>query len=186
MKTTARTTLPDNPHEQPIYEWKRSRVPVYYFAIILLFVNGSLWGLIPFPELIKAGAPGMVLLVIPVIFLLLSIICMLMVSVSTRGDVYFYEQYAESRGLFLPFVKQNIIYYDKMHVHILKEPDWIMEMKPVSGTLSYYETPPKLWSYIRLRAYHSENIGFSLALNSEVMEFIKTKAQSVSYYKFMW
>ena len=94
------------------------------------------------------------------------------------GDMYFYEQRVEMRH-FLPFMKRRVIYYDKMHVHI---------MKNGAIALNHYATWPKFWEspYTQFKATIFDQIGFSsLFCNPEIREFLKTKAQSVSHYGLM-
>jgi len=106
------------------------------------------------------------------------------------GDIHFYERYVEIRRL-LPFMKRQVIYYDMMHVHIMEGTGLVI--------LNHYETLPRFWKspYTWLKIYYSDSILFYfitpetelpwkaslllLAANLEVVEFIKTKAQSVTY-----
>ena len=182
IKKPARTRLPDNTHKQPVYELRQSRLPFYQITIVLLVINAGLWWLIPFSQLIKESAQEIVIvLAMPVIFLLACIWFVL--RISTRGDVYFYEGYVERRGL-LQFMKRRVMYYEKMHVYIVKRPDSIVLMPPVFATLTYRETSPKLWSYKQVRANHFENINLLFNHNHEleIVEFLKTKTRSVNYY----
>ena len=180
IKTPARTTLPGN--EQPIYELKhpsryqetsRSFKCLFYFlAFIFLFGSVLIWR-VNVSGLIKAGGPEMVIgLVIVVIYPLACI--MVLASMIGSGYIYFYERYVEIRR-FLPFMKRLVIYYDKMHVHI-------GNMGRV--TLNHYEAQPKLWKspYIWFKANFFDVIYFPLNYDFEILEFVKTKAQSVNYY----
>ena len=183
IKMTTRTTLPGNTHEQPLYAMEQSRFEVYFAAVLLLLINGCLWLVCPVSELIKDVAPEMVAL--HVIFSLADIVFLAIIV--RAGDIYFYDRYVEMRR-FLPFMKRSVIYYDKMHVHVAKGPNWFSRLASV--TLSHYKALPKFLKspYTWLKAYYSENIGFSysdsnfgLIYDSEVLEFVKTKAQSVNY-----
>jgi len=181
IKTPPGTTLSGNPHEQSVYELEQNKWLRWFAYYVLIPLNAFLWWIISLPDLIKEGTFAIVIvLTMPVIILLLSIICVVMIS--KHGDVYFYERHVETRGLF-PFSKQKIIYYDKMHVHILKHPDWNGMLESI--VFSYYKTPPKFWKspYIWLKAKFSENIVLLFTYNRdpEIMEFIKAKAQSINY-----
>ena len=168
MKTTERTTLPDKTHEQPVYELKLSRWLVYFGAVLLLLCNGFLWWLVPFPELIKERALGTL-----IILVMLTLACIMSILMTpTYGDLYFYERHVET-GSFLPFVKRKTIYYDKMHLYVRKDGIVI---------LSHFEARPKFCPYTRLRAYHSESINLPRTYDPEILEFVKTKAQSVNYH----
>ena len=117
MKTPARTTLPDNPYEQPVYEMKRSIFfgwGIYFAAATVPIINCYLWWLLCFDPLTRFTAqPGALAVLVAV-----SLVCVLWVAIMiAAGDVYFYERYVEIRR-FLPFMKQRIIYYDKMYIHI--------------------------------------------------------------------
>ena len=189
MKTTTRTTLPDNTHEQPIYEVKHShtlqsklfiKYGFYFLATILLLVNVFMWKTDAFTKLIGgAGGLGMAIrLVMMALFSLLSIFVLAIMA--TPGDIYFYERYVEIRRI-LPFMKRYVIYYDKMHVHIVEGTSFVI--------LNHYETLPKFWKspYTWLKAIYFANIGlantrFTLFYDPKILEFVKTKAQSVTYY----
>ena len=98
MKTTTRTTLPDNTHEQPVYELKYEKTvdelfrPIFYLlAAIFLLISPFAWRVDPIPRLIKEGGPGMVIgLVIPMIVPLCNILFLAIAS--TAGNVYIYER----------------------------------------------------------------------------------------------
>ena len=162
MKTTTQTILPDNNHEhkQPIYEVKRSRgvkIYAYFVAFILLFTY-FYWG-------------GGLILWISGAILLASV-----------RDIYFYEGYVETRSLLPSFMNREVISYDKMHVHIYKRHDRIR--------LNHYETLPKLWespyAWLKTKFYPSILLACSPRYcTPEMLEFIKTKAQSISYYTSM-
>ena len=181
MKTTTRTTLPDSTHEQPVHELKLSkwaRYLLYFMIVSLLFFGCFFWWFCYFnlsPELVKAGEPGAIAVIFLVMFSLGGIVYV--ASMATVGDIYFYERYVEIRR-FLPFMKRLVIYYDKMHVHI-------GHMGRVN--LNHYETQPKFWKspYTWLKASILDVIYFPLNYDFEILEFVKTKAQSVSYYNFM-
>ena len=133
MKTPERTILPDNTHEQLIYELELIRWHDYYaLAVMLLFLNGLSWWLIPFSQLIKERVLVIVIVLVTLTAFLLAFI-MWVVMMSTLGDIYFYERRGEMHSL-LQFMKRKVIYYDKMHVHI-------GNMGRV--TLNHYETYPK-------------------------------------------
>jgi len=207
MKITTRTTLPNNPYEHPVYEVKRSiffKWSVYFAVATVPAITCYLWWFLyfnlPLQYIIEPGQKIGTL----VLLVMVSLICILWIAiVAALGDVYFYEGHVEIRR-FLPFMKRQVIYYEKMHVHMptpmhteyyekmdIHMPlpmyiDWTP--RPVPVVLNHYETSPKLWKspYAWLKAYHSESIGFSLASlsitsNPEVMEFLKKKAKSVNY-----
>ena len=189
IKTPMRTTLPDNTHEQPVYEVKHShtlqsklfiKYGFYFLATILLLVNVFMWKTDAFTKLIGgAGGLGMAIrLVMMALFSLLSIFVLAIMA--TPGDIYFYERYVEIRRI-LPFMKRYVIYYDKMHVHIVEGTSFVI--------LNHYETLPKFWKspYTWLKAIYFANIGlantrFTLFYDPKILEFVKTKAQSVTYY----
>jgi len=155
MKTTEQT---DNTHEQPIHELKRSRwdkIGAYFFAFVLLFAGS----LVTWVTLIISFLGGLYL-------------------VRTFGDIYFYEGYVERRCIF-PFMKPDIIYYEEMSAHFD-----VMD----SVYLSHYETWPKFWkspyTWLKAKSYDSILIGYySRYYTPEILEFIKTKARSVSYHE---
>ena len=197
MKIPARTTLPKNPRERQVHALKHSIIyGCVFYCVFVLFVYKALlqcWDLWLFyfnppvtQEMLRAHVTS------PMIFILnLMIFILILAQMILVGDIYFYERHVEIRRL-LPFMKRQVIYYDMMHVHIM-------------GTglviLNHYEAPTKFWepAYISLKTYHFDSIHFhfifnrpprvfrSLLLlsNYEIMEFIKIKAQSVSYYNLM-
>jgi len=188
MKTPERT---DKTHEQPVYELKPIRGFVYCAAVLFLFVNGFLWWLIPFSQLIKESVPEIAIALGVLAIFLLPFIIMCIAAISGCGDVYFYEGYVERQALF-PFAKRKVIYYDKMHVHIAKPPDWVLAERAPSVIFNHCEMLPKHWLHSWLEEYHSENIiglpypSFGMFYDPKILEFVKTKAQSVSYYNPKW
>ena len=196
ITTPARTTLPNNTHEQPIYEIKCRkwfRWSVYFLAATAPLDYCYYWWSVyfnPSPELVKAGEAGTIVISL-VMSSLIVIGCLVLMA--RFGDIAFYEQRVEIRRL-LPFMKRHVIYYDSMHVHITRVYN--------SVNLSHYETPPKFWEspYTCFKADFSDVIGFHLirktglnvyhhinanglpiASNTDILEFLKTKAQSVNY-----
>jgi len=179
IKTTARATLPTtmrttNTHEQPVYELKprELRYGAYYLALIFLLLSCYMWG-VEVPKLMKVGGLEMLIkLVMSVIFLPAGIL-----MISILGDIYFYDRYVEIRRFF-PFMKRYVIYYDEMHVRI---------MQNGGVNLSPYRTPPKLLEspYTWFKANTSDFIGLTRYCTPEILEFVKTKAQSVSHCNFM-
>ena len=172
MKTPARTTLPDNPHEQPVYEIKSKwfRYSFYFSLIYLLFIHCFFWWYIIYSDSRPAEPPYVLIAVTTPA----AIVCVAIIS--TLGDIYFYERYVEIRR-FLPFMKRFVIYYDKMHVRVRK--DGIV-------TLNHYETQPKCWKspYTWFKASFIDAINIPLFSTPEIREFAKTKVQSVSYSWF--
>ena len=192
MKTPARTILPDNPHERPVHEVKRGIIyRCYIYCLIIFgpfFIYEVLWehyfkltsGLIKKPVLEIT------------VMAILSIGAILWVLEMVRaGDIYFYERYVEIRR-FLPFMKRKIIYYDQIHVRIIKKEGldkyWDKLRLPISRYdgrvyLDQHKTLPKFWKspYAWLEIATSESIRFSAISNPEILEFVKTKAQSVDY-----
>ena len=107
MKTSARTTLPDGTHEQPVHELKLSKWVRYllYSAIVSWPILLG-WGYFNMFE--EIGQPssnlGVEELVICVAISLLGYIISVAVMAALSGDIYFYERYVEIRR-FLPFMK---------------------------------------------------------------------------------
>ena len=101
------------------------------------------------------------------------------------GDIYFYERYVEIR-LFFPFIKRRAMYYDDMHVHVMEHGKFTTMDHPVV-TLSHYRTPPKFlkspYAWFKMNIYDSFYFFFQF-WTPALSEFLKTKAQSVSYYDF--
>ena len=175
MKTTMRTTLPDTMHEQPVHQLKLSKWVRYGFYSVAVLVPIGL-GLSYFSMFERIGqSPSNqtmeVLIIGAAIYLLSYIICIAIIGL-LAGDIYFYERYVEIRR-FLPFMKRYVIYYDKMHVHISNMGHVI---------LNHYKTQPKFWKspYIWLKANFLYIINIPPICNSEIREFVKTKAQSVN------
>jgi len=184
MKTSARTTLPINSRERQVHALKHSIIYgcIFYCTFVLsvyktLLECWYLWILF----LTKGIMLGISLM--PFILILAPMIPV--------GDIHFYERYVEIRRL-LPFMKRQVIYYDMMHVHIMEGTGLVI--------LNHYETLPRFWKspYTWLKIYYSDSILFYfihtpkthpprlfhrllLVSNPEIMEFIKTKAQSVTY-----
>jgi len=191
MKTTKQTTLSNNPHEQPVHVLKRSmffRCFAYFVATTIPIINCYLWWCLYFNPLPGLNTEPEYKIGMLALLVMASLICILLVAiVAAVGDIYFYERYVEIRRL-LPFMKQHVIYYDKMHAHI---PELAEFSDMMSFTLNRYETPPKVWKspYTWLKAYHSESICFGHSkvttfYDPEILEFVKTKAQSVNYHRF--
>ena len=180
MKTSARTTLPVNPREgqHPLHEIKRnmlSRCSVYHAAIIApLVICFNCWLLYFEPSFVFVTEKHEMVTQL-VMVVMSSLAGIVWVAMAARvGDIYFYECYVEIRRI-LPFMKRKVIYYDKMHVHITKKEGLV--------SLNNYRTPPKFLEspYTWLKANFSDVIGFSIVGNTEVLEFVKTKAQSVKH-----
>ena len=190
MKTPARTTLPINPRERQVHTLKHSIIYgcVFYFVFVLFVYKALIqcwdWWLFCF------NSPAMVrpLEAHVAYSMILILILAPMIPV---GDIHFYERYVEIRR-FLPFMKRQVIYYDMMYVHIMEGTGLVI--------LNHYETLPRFWKspYTWLKIYYSDSILFYfihtpntrpprvfdyllLYSNSEIMEFLKTKTQSVSY-----
>ena len=187
MKTPARTTLPVNPRERQVHALKHG---IFYrfafYAFFCLFVCGVFslcWDCWIFYS--NPPAPeGTFLLVVGLMTCILYLALMIPV-----GDIYFYERYVEIRYL-LPFMKRQVIYYDKMHVHITEG----LDIVTLNHSLIFPNCAdaPCTW----LRTYCSEGIYFYLFNNQpvqrfyhllleadpEILEFVKTKAQSVNYH----
>ena len=155
MKTTEQTILPNNKHEhkQPIYELKLSRwfkIGAYFVAFIMLLMGFFL------------GLVGLMFSSSSIIFLM------------SVGDIYIYEGYVERRCL-LPFMNPYIIDYDEMHVHI-----YVDHFK-----LSRDRTPPKRFKFpyewLKANPYVYIRVASSSRYYTpEILEFLKTKAQSVN------
>jgi len=188
MKTPERT---DNTHEQQIcliYELKygRSKFLAYFITAIILLSCCYLWG-VEFPKLIKSGVynDGIVRLLMASTLSLLLIIFVMSIS----GDIYFYDQYVE-RQSFLPFIKPLVIYYDEMHVYILNDDT----AHRGHLTLSPYRTSPEFWKpqykciglfphpYRTSPKPSYPPYTCSPYYTPEILEFVKTKAQSFNYY----
>ena len=190
MKTPARTTLPINPRERQVHALKHSIIyGCIFYCVFVLFAYKALlqcWHLWIFfynPPATE-GMPRA-----DVTSLMMFII--ILAPMIKIGDIHFYERYVEIRRL-LPFMKRQVIYYDMMYVHIMEGTGLV--------TLNHYETPPKFWEspYTWLKTYYSDSIhlyfihdpkayppravrlGLLLASNREIMEFVKTKAQSIN------
>ena len=88
------------------------------------------------------------------------------------GDIYFYEGYVERRFL-LP-VKPYVIDYDKMHVHIYVDHFKLNSDRTLPKWYDAWSKHP--YDYIRVASS-------SRYCTPEILEFIKTKAQSVNYHK---
>ena len=192
MKTPARTTLPDNPHERPVNEVKRGIIyRCYTYCLIIFgpfFIYEVLWehyfkltsGLIKKPVLEIT------------VMAILSIGAILWVLRMARSvDIYFYDRYVEIR-CFLPFMKRKVIYYDQIHVRIIKKEGldkyWDklrFRNRRQDGLvhLDQYKTLPNPLKspYAWLEIATSESASFSAISNPEILEFVKTKAQSVDY-----
>ena len=185
MKTPKRTTLPINPSARAVHALKHSIFhgfafyAVFCFCVYCVFLNCWYCWNPPAPE-------GMPVLVVSSMASILFLALMI-----PAGDIYFYERYVEIRRI-LPFMKRQVIYYDKMHVHITKGLGLVI--------LNHYEIPPKFWDapYTWVKIYYSDGIYFYfvhtpeanpprlffqllLEADPEILEFVKTKARSVSY-----
>ena len=177
MKTTERTTLPINPHEQPIHKMEGNKlfigVLITLMAVVSCFYWYAVW-FIPLPDPVTKEEMFEVL----TISSLIGSLCIAAVIIS-EVDIYFYEQYVERRPL-LPFMKRRVVYYDKMHVHIMKDGGVI---------LNHYKTPPKFLEspYTWFKANVFDFISLSSgSCPPEIWAFVKIKAQSVSRDKFLW
>ena len=177
MKTTTRTTFPDNPHELPVHEVKFDRGSFgLLIAVAVLLAPNLLAVYLTRSDVSKAD------FLFYLLILTIPYIVLVIVSTMTAADTYFYEQCVEARP-FLPFMKRRILYYDKIHLHTMKSND-----TPRIVNLSYYETPPKFrkslptWSKT-----HSSDIVFVLDINdidtnAKILEFLKIKVQSVNSF----
>ena len=171
MKTTERT---DNTRELPIHELKRSkwyRYLFYFFAFCpIVYVFTDFMN----PTVEKLG---IYLLYLP------AHIIMVAVEAFQQGDIYFYERYVEIHYL-LPFMKPYVMYYDKMHIHISKDVAYGQDHL----CISHYRTTPNFFEskftfefIIKPPDYISLSSPY-YCYTPEILEFLKTKAQSVNYY----
>jgi len=188
MKTPARTILPDNPHERPVHEVKHKKWSFYFVVTVVIVVFCDYWWFFDFNPP-PAHTTKVEMLDVLIMY---SMACVLYLAIMARaGDIYFYERHVEIRR-FLPFIKRYIIYYDKMHVRIIKKKglaryydkiNFSFNSKDGLVYLKQYEALPKFWKspYMWLKIATSESISFSSISNPEILEFVKTKAQSVNY-----
>jgi len=189
MKTTERTTLPDNTHERPIHEVKRSKWYKYWLSFVFVIV---LWPIVGPVFSYSMNNPIKAIYFLSyfthpiiVIYLLLCIIGVATTALHT-ADVYFYERYVEMR-CFFPFIKRRVMYYDDMHVRVMEYGDFATMVHPFVR-LSHYRTLPKFLKspYAWFKMNISGSIYFPLQFWTPVLlEFLKIKAQSVSYYNFL-
>ena len=184
MKTTEQT---DNTHEQPIQVLNhpsRQKAQMtsetygrcFYFVVAMYLFSGVAVWRVKVLELIKVGGLEMVIGLVISVILVLAGIMFLAMGVAA-GNVYFYDRYVEIRR-FLPFMKRHVMYYDKMHAHV-SVTDNIL--------LNHYETRPKFWK--SPSTWLKANIFYIVYIpnfyDSEIQEFVKTKALSVSHYSLM-
>ena len=185
MKTPERTTLPDNTHEQPIYEvkwWNKW----YKYWLSFIFVISSLPILAPvFFYFINPTIAINLLSCLkhPILAMIYLLLCIRGVATTVLeiGDVYFYERHVEIR-LFFPFMKRRVIYYDDMHVFVLGYGD-LITMAECTVYLSHHKMSPKFWKspYAWFKANYYDYICFPRTdCTPEILEFLKTKAQSVN------
>jgi len=179
MKTTTRTTLPINPHEQPVREMKLKWYR-YLFYFMTVFVP-SAYCFAYYDLFLKISPPPSDFTVKQLVICLAISLLGLIIGIATLalalGDIYFYDQHVEMRR-FLPFVKRSVIYYDKMHAHIWQNG---------SVSLNHYETQPNFLKspYTWFKANFIDAVNIPGFCKPEIREFAKTKAQSVSHYGFM-
>jgi len=177
MKTTAQTTLPDNTHGRPIHEVKWSKWQYYLLSFFFVLFSWPIVCVVFFYFMNPTVEVRMVnYLLVYIIFISGTAYHLLII-----GDIYFYERHVEMRRFLT--LKKKVIYYDEIHVHIMTSGEYAMEGGTV--TLSHYKTLPKFLKspYTWFKVTTSEFISFPRAdCTPEILEFLKTKAQSVNYY----
>jgi len=182
MKTTTRTTLPDSTHERPIHEVKWSKWYLYLSSFGFVILS---WPIVYFVFSYPTLEEDLVIRM--AIYLPVYIMFVAGMALQFR-DIYFYERHVEMRR-FLTFMKRRVIYYDDMHVHIMTYGEFARQGGTVN--LSHYETWPCFWEspYAWFKANTYDLICFPRPISfprpyctPEILEFLKTKAQSVSYY----